>query len=359
MLRFQLLKTHLNARLGKISTAHGDIQTPVFMPVGTQATVKGMLPRDIRSTGAEIVLANTYHLMLRPSAEIVHKLGGLHKFSDWPHPILTDSGGFQVMSLSSLRKITEDGVTFSSHIDGSKHLLTPERATEIQYLLDSDISMVLDECTPYPISYENARLSMELTSRWAKRSREVFVKRPGYGQFGIVQGSEFKDLRITSADYLRSLDFEGYAIGGMGVEASQQLMFDMIGYCIDILPLDKPRYLMGVGKPSDIIGAVKMGIDMFDCVLPTRAGRHGKAYTKRGSINVRNAKFKEDCSPLEEDCICPTCSRYSIAYLRHLFMSKEMLGPILLTWHNIQYFQDLMKRVREYIDRGKDIDFTT
>ncbi len=356
-MKFILKNTYNSARLGEIITAHGKIQTPVFMPVGTIGTVKAMMPESIKATGAEIILGNTYHLMLKPGAELVEKLGGLHKFANWDRPILTDSGGFQVWSLSKLRKIIEEGVMFRSHIDGSKHMLTPESATDIQYKLGSDISMVLDECTDYPISHKYAEKSMELTSRWAKRSRDAFKNRDGYGQFGIVQGSVYEDLRKRSAQYLTSLNFEGYAIGGIAVQASQELMFTMIDNSCEYLPENKPRYLMGVGTPSDIIGAVKRGVDMFDCVLPTRAARHGKIYTKYGEVNIYNAKYTEDNTPLEDDCICPACISYTKAYLRHLMTSREILGSMLLTWHNLHYFQDLMKRIRGCITNKKEIYF--
>ncbi|WP_316353046.1 tRNA guanosine(34) transglycosylase Tgt [Candidatus Trichorickettsia mobilis] len=354
---FQLLNQHKKARLGLINTAHGEIRTPAFMPVGTRGTVKAMLPESVKSTGADIILGNTYHLMLRPGAERIAKLGGLHKFMNWPHPILTDSGGFQVMSLSNLRKISEEGVTFNSHIDGSKHLLTPERATEIQLLLDSTISMAFDECTPYPVSFDQAQLSMELTSRWAERSRNAFIAKSGYAQFGIVQGSIYQDLREKSASDLQQLDFEGYAIGGLAVGEGQDLMFEILNYAPDLLPANKPRYLMGVGKPADIIGAVKRGVDMFDCVIPTRSGRNGQAFTKGGTINIRNSIHAEDDTPLEHDCLCPTCQNYTRAYLHHLVKVNEILGAMLMTWHNLFYFQDLMSRIRSYIKAGKDFDF--
>lgn len=354
---FQLLKTHQKARLGIINTAHGQIRTPAFMPVGTRATVKAMLPESVKSTGADILLGNTYHLMLRPGAERVAKLGGLHKFMNWNGPILTDSGGFQVMSLSGLRKISEEGVMFNSHIDGSRHMLTPERSTEIQHLLGSTITMAFDECTPYPATYSEAESSMQLTTRWAKRSRDAFAEREGYGQFGIVQGSIYKDLRQQSATDLKALDFEGYAIGGLAVGEGQDLMFEVLDYAPDMLPTSKPLYLMGVGKPSDIIGAVSRGVDMFDCVIPTRSGRNGQAFTKYGTVNIRNSKYSEDKEPLENDCPCPACTNYSKAYLHHLVRVGEILGSMLMTWHNLTYFQLLMARIREYIDKGMDFDF--
>ncbi len=355
---FNLIKTHNKARLGTLSTAHGNIATPAFMPVGTRGTVKAMMPESVKATGADILLGNTYHLMLKPGAERVAALGGLHKFMNWSGPILTDSGGFQVMSLSNLRKISEEGVTFNSHIDGSKHLLTPERSTEIQYLLGSTITMAFDECTPYPATEQQAKSSMELTTRWAKRSRDAFVKRLGYGQFGIVQGGIYENLRQQSAADLIELDFEGYAIGGLAVGEGQELMFNVLNYAPDMLPTGKPRYLMGVGKPADIIGAVARGVDMFDCVIPTRSGRNGQAFTKQGTVNIRNSRYADDGEPLEHDCPCPACTNYSKAYLHHLVRVGEILGSMLMTWHNLTYFQLLMSRIRSYIKEGKDFDFT-
>ncbi len=354
---FDLQSQHKKARTGVITTVHGSIHTPAFMPVGTKATVKAMLPEVVESTGADIILGNTYHLMLQPGAERIAKLGGLRKFMNWSKPVLTDSGGFQVMSLSKLRKITEEGVVFSSHIDGSKHMLTPERATEIQYLLDSTITMAFDECTPYPATFEQAKSSMELTSRWGERSRKAFVQREGYGQFGIIQGSIYQELRDESAQNLVELDFEGYAIGGLAVGEGQEIMLKVLDYAPDLLPKYKPRYLMGVGKPADIIGAVARGIDMFDCVIPTRSGRNGQAFTKYGIVNIRNSKYKDDQEPLEYNCSCPACKNYNKAYLHHLVKSKEILGAILMTWHNLVYFQELMSRIRQYIQQGKDFDF--
>ncbi len=356
--KFNLLKTHHKARLGEIDTAHGKIRTPAFMPVGTRGTVKAMLPESVKETGADIILGNTYHLMLKPGAERVAKLGGLRKMMNWHGPILTDSGGFQVMSLSNLRKITEEGVTFNSHIDGSRHLLSPERSIEIQYFLDSTITMAFDECTPYPATHIQAKTSLELTSRWAERSRQSFVPRQGYGQFGIVQGSTFQDLRELSAKQLIKLDFEGYAIGGLAVGEGQSAMFEVLEYTPDLLPNHKPRYLMGVGKPGDIIGAVERGIDMFDCVIPTRSGRNGQAFTKQGTINIRNGKYADDNEPLEQDCPCEACRYYSKAYLHHLVKVGEILGSMLMTWHNLAYFQGLMSKIRTYITEGKDFDFS-
>lgn len=344
MIGFELSKT-VN-RIGAITTAHGDIHTPAFMPVGTAATVKAMLPESVASTGAEILLGNTYHLMLRPGAERIAKLGGLHQFMNWNKPILTDSGGFQVMSLAGLRKITEKGVTFQSHIDGSSHELTPERSMEIQHLLGSDITMIFDECTPYPATEDEAKRSMELSLRWAERSKKAYQPRPGYGLFGIVQGGMYPHLREQSTKALIEIGFDGYAIGGLAVGEGQEKMFEMLDSTVPLLPKDKPRYLMGVGKPSDIIGAVARGVDMFDCVLPTRSGRNGQAFTRAGAINIRNAQFAEDTSPLDNECACPACRDYTKAYLHHLVKSGEILGAMLMTWHNLQYYQDLVRGLR-------------
>lgn len=338
-----------HARAGTLHTAHGDVPTPVFMPVGTAGTVKGMTADAVRATGANIVLGNTYHLMLRPGAERVAKLGGLHTMMDWHGPILTDSGGFQVMSLSQLRKLDKDGVTFQSHINGQKFRLTPERSIEIQHLLDSDITMCFDECIQYPATHEEAARAMRLSMQWAGRSRAAFTHRPGYGLFGIQQGGVYQDLRAESAEALTSIGFEGYAIGGLAVGEGQEEMFRTLDFCVDMLPATHPRYLMGVGTPSDLIGAVARGVDMFDCVIPTRSGRTGRAYTSRGVLNMRNARHAEDTGPLDPECDCPACTRHSRGYLHHLFKADEMLGPILLTWHNIRYYQTLMARLRAAI----------
>jgi len=354
---FDVLATDGAARRGRIHTAHGSVETPAFMPVGTAATVKAMMPESVRATGAEIILGNTYHLMIRPTAQRIHDLGGLHRFMNWPGPILTDSGGFQIMSLADLRKLTEDGVTFRSHIDGSKHRLTPEDSMDIQRLLDATITMALDECTPYPIDKAGAHNSMQLSMRWAKRSRQAWVERPGYGVYGIAQGSVFADLREESIKALDPLDFHGIAIGGLAVGEGQQLMFDTLDLCEPFLPPQKPRYLMGVGKPLDLIGGVKRGIDQFDCVLPTRSGRTGQAFTWRGPINMRNARHQDDPRPIDETCSCPACRNYSRAYIRHLQRADEMLGAMLLTWHNIQHYQDLMARMRSAIEAGAFADF--
>ena len=340
------------ARAGVLHTAHGEVPTPVFMPVGTAGTVKAMTADAVRATGARMVLGNTYHLMLRPGAERIARLGGLHSFMDWHGPILTDSGGFQVMSLSGLRKMDADGVTFQSHVDGSRHRLTPERSVEIQHLLGADVTMCFDECTPFPATHEQAATSMRLSMRWAARSREAFVPRPGHGLFGIVQGSVFPDLRAESVAALTNIGFEGYAVGGLAVGEGQEAMFTTLECTTPLLPADKPRYLMGVGTPSDLIGAVRRGIDMFDCVMPTRSGRTGRAYTRGGVINIRNARHAEDNRPLDPACACPACRGHSRAYLHHLFKANEMLGPMLLTWHNIQYYQDLMAELRAGILAG-------
>ena len=342
-----------HARAGTLRTAHGEVPTPVFMPVGTAGTVKGMVPDNLRATGASIVLGNTYHLMLRPGAERVGKLGGLHTMMDWQGPILTDSGGFQVMSLSKLRKLDKDGVTFQSHINGQRFRLTPERSIEIQHLLDSDITMCFDECIQYPATHQEAARAMRLSMDWAARSRAAFRPREGYGLFGIQQGGVYADLRGESAEALKRIGFEGYAIGGLAVGEGQEEMFRVLDFAVPMLPETHPRYLMGVGTPSDLVGAVARGVDMFDCVIPTRSGRTGRAYTSQGVLNMRNARHAEDTSPLDPDCDCPACTRHSRGYLHHLFKADEMLGPILLTWHNIRYYQSLMARLRAAIVAGR------
>jgi queuine tRNA-ribosyltransferase len=341
------------ARAGVIRTTRGDIRTPAFMPVGTAGTVKAMMPESVAATGADVLLGNTYHLMLRPTAERIDRLGGLHHFMNWDKPILTDSGGFQVMSLAGLRKLTEKGVTFKSHIDGSRHELTPERSMEIQRLLGSDIVMCFDECTPYPVSEGDSRVSMELSMRWAARSKEAFGDRPGHALFGIQQGSVFEDQRAESAEALREIGFDGYAVGGLAVGEGQEAMFSVLDYAPDMLPEDKPRYLMGVGKPDDIIGAVARGIDMMDCVLPSRSGRTGQVFTRRGVVNIKNARHQDDPRPLDEDCTCPACRNYSRAYLHHVFKSNEMIAGMLLTWHNLHYYQELMSGIRAAITEGR------
>ena len=354
---FEVFATDGAARLGRLHTAHGPMDTPAFMPVGTAATVKAMMPESVAATGAQMILGNTYHLMLRPGAERVARLGGLHEFMNWQGPILTDSGGFQVMSLAKLRKMSEEGVAFQSHIDGSKHLLTPERSMQIQHMLDADVTMAFDECTPFPATPEQAAESMRLSMRWARRSRDAFVERPGYGLFGIVQGGVYQDLRAESAEALQKIGFDGYAVGGLAVGEGQELMFQTLDVTTPLLPTDKPRYLMGVGKPSDIIGAVLRGIDMFDCVMPTRSGRTAQAFTWRGTVNLRNARHQDDPRPLSESCSCPACRNYSRAYLHHLIRSEEILGPMLLTWHNIQFYQDVMRGLRAAIAEGRVAQF--
>jgi queuine tRNA-ribosyltransferase len=354
---FQLEAIDGAARAGRLQTAHGEVATPVFMAVGTAGTVKAMTADAVRATGTKIVLGNTYHLMLRPTAERVGRLGGLHKMMDWPGPILTDSGGFQVMSLAKLRKLDETGVTFQSHIDGSRHFLSPERSMEIQHLLDATITMVLDECTKFPATHDEAADSMRLSTRWAKRSRAAFVARAGYGQFGIVQGSVYQDLRRESAAALREMDFEGYAIGGLAVGEGQAMMYDMLDITAPLLPAQKPRYLMGVGTPDDLLGSVARGVDMFDCVMPTRAGRTARAFTAAGVLNLRNARFIDDAAPLDAECACVCCARHTRAYLHHLFRCEEMLGPMLLTAHNLTYYQTLMAGARAAILTGAYGDY--
>ena len=356
---FSLNATDGAARTGLISTPRGEIRTPAFMPVGTAGTVKAMLPEHVRATGADIVLGNTYHLMLRPTAERVAALGGLHRFMNWPGPVLTDSGGFQVMSLSKLRKLTEDGVAFQSHIDGSQHMLTPERSIEIQCLLGADIQMQLDECPAIPIAEDDARASMLLSARWAKRSKQAFEEKskPGQALFGIVQGANYEALRRESLDRLIEIGFPGYAVGGLAVGEGREEMFRVLEFTCPHMPAARPRYLMGVGKPADIVGAVARGIDMFDCVAPTRSGRHGQAWTKAGPINIKNARFAEDPEPLDPASDCPASRDYSKAYLHHLFRAGEYLGPMLLTWHNLQYYQDLMAGLRDAVAAGRLADF--
>jgi queuine tRNA-ribosyltransferase len=354
---FSINATDGAARRGIIKTAHGEVRTPAFMPVGTVATVKGMTPEAVCETGADILLGNTYHLMLRPGSDRVRKLGGLQKFMNWDRPILTDSGGFQVMSLNELRKLDENGVIFKSHIDGKRFELTPERSMEIQNDLNATITMAFDECTPFPATHEVAADSMRRSMRWAKRSRDAFEHRKGYGLFGIVQGSIYEDLRKESIDALTEIDFEGYAIGGLAVGEGQENMFQTLEFTTPHMPVDKPRYLMGVGKPDDLVGGVMRGVDMFDCVLPTRSGRNAQAFTRFGTVNMRNARHQEDNRPLDEQCGCPACRNYSRAYLHHLFKAKEILGAVLLTWHNLHYYQDLMAGMRAAISAGEIADF--
>ncbi|HHH89196.1 MAG TPA: tRNA guanosine(34) transglycosylase Tgt [Aliiroseovarius sp.] len=349
---FDLEATDGGARSGVIHTPRGDIRTPAFMPVGTAATVKAMLPESVAATGADILLGNTYHLMLRPTAERVARLGGLHRFMNWQRPILTDSGGFQVMSLAGLRKLTEEGVTFKSHIDGSRHVLTPERSMEIQRLLGSDIVMCFDECPALPADDAEVARAMRLSMRWAARSRAAFGDRPGHALFGIQQGGVSHELRAESAEKLVEIGFDGYAVGGLAVGEGQEAMFKVLDTAPGMLPVDKPRYLMGVGKPDDIVGAVARGIDMFDCVLPSRSGRTGQAFTRRGVVNIKNARHADDPRPLDEECSCPACTGYSRAYLHHVFRSREIISSMLLTWHNLQYYQDLMAGIRAAIRAG-------
>jgi len=346
---FTLTATDGAARTGVIDTPRGAIRTPAFMPVGTAATVKAMLPGSVAATGADILLGNTYHLMLRPTAERIAALGGLHRFMNWDNPILTDSGGFQVMSLAGLRKLTESGVTFKSHIDGSSHHLSPERSMEIQGLLGSDIVMCFDECPALPATEEEVARATRLSMRWAQRSRDAFGDRPGHALFGIMQGGVTPDLRAESAQALTAIGFDGYAVGGLAVGEGQEAMLGVLDYAPALLPADKPRYLMGVGKPDDIVGAVQRGIDMMDCVLPSRSGRTGQGWTPRGHVNLRNARHQNDPRPLDESCTCPCCTGYSRAYLHHVLRSQEIIASMLLTWHNLHYYQTLMQGLRDAI----------
>ncbi len=356
-LRFNLIKKCGNARRGSVETAHGVFQTPAFMAVGTAATVKALTMDQVAATGTQVILGNTYHLMMRPGGYLVEKMGGLHKFGGWHGPILTDSGGFQVMSLSNLVKMKEEGVEFTSHIDGGiKHFLRPEDSVHIQHQLDSNITMVLDECLHLPTTRERAEKNVDMVTRWAKRSKDAFVDRPGYGIFGIVQGADYKDLREKSARELTAIGFDGYAVGGLAVGEPQEVMFDMIAHTTPFLPEDKPRYLMGVGTPLDILGAVERGIDMFDCVMPTRAGRTAQAFTRHGTMNMRNAKFTDDEQPIDDKCGCPAC-KLSRAYIHHLVKCNEILGATLLTQHNLWFYQDLMRGIRESIENGTFQEF--
>jgi len=346
---FKLISQDKNARLGKLTTAHGIIDTPIFMPVGTAATVKAMHLKDVEEAGAQIILANTYHLMLRPGEKNIKEMGGVRKFMGWNKPLLTDSGGFQIMSLGKLRKIENNGVTFKSHLDGTNYFLSPKISTDIQNALDATISMQLDECIPFPASYEESERAMKLSLEWAYKSREAFEEREGYGQFGIVQGSTYSDLRELSTKQLVEIGFDGYAIGGLAVGEGQELMFKTLDFTTKNMPFDKPRYLMGVGKPDDLIGAVKRGVDMFDCVLPTRSGRTGQAFTSRGTVNIKNARHSLDKRPLDDNCNCHTCTNFSRAYLHHLFKAQEILGLMLLSLHNIHFYITLMKNIRNSI----------
>lgn len=355
--QFKLLATDGKARRGEVSMPRGTIRTPAFMPVGTVGTVKAMYLDQVRELGADIILGNTYHLMLRPGPERVARLGGLHELIRWPHPILTDSGGFQVMSLSGLRKLDEQGVTFKSHVDGALHHMSPERSIEIQGLLDSDIQMQLDECVALPASPKEIERAMEMSLRWAERCKVAFGDQPGKAMFGIVQGGDIPHLRVRSAQALSDLNLKGYAIGGLAVGEPQEVMLDMIDTTIPHMPFEKPRYLMGVGTPDDMLKSVARGIDMFDCVMPTRSGRHGLAFTRRGRINLRNARHAEDMRPLDEESSCPAARDYSRAYLHHLIRANESLGGMLLTWNNLSYYQDLMAGIRKAIEEGRFADF--
>ncbi|GES45405.1 queuine tRNA-ribosyltransferase [Rhizobium dioscoreae] len=355
--QFQLKKTDGGARLGEVSMPRGTIRTPAFMPVGTVGTVKAMYLDQVRESGADIILGNTYHLMLRPTAERVARLGGLHQLIRWPHPILTDSGGFQVMSLSGLRKLDEQGVTFKSHVDGSLHHMSPERSIEIQGLLDSDIQMQLDECVALPATPKEIERAMEMSLRWAERCKVAFGNQPGKAMFGIVQGGDVPELRVRSAQALSGMDLKGYAVGGLAVGEPQEVMLRMLEITLPELPAEKPRYLMGVGTPDDILKSVARGIDMFDCVMPTRSGRHGLAFTRRGKVNIRNARHAEDMRPLDEQSNCPASRDYSRAYLHHLVRANEALGGMLLSWHNLAYYQELMQGIRQSIAEGRFADF--
>ena len=356
-LKFEVLKKQGKSRRGRLHTRHGTVETPAFMPVGTCGTVKAMMPESVAETGAQILLGNTYHLMLRPGADLVEKMGGLHKFMNWDKPILTDSGGFQVMSLTGLRKLTEEGVTFSSHVDGKKFFLSPEESMKIQHKLDSNITMCLDECVKLPAPYETVKKSVEMSMRWAKRSREAFIDRDGYGIFGIQQGGDYEDLRGWSAEQLKNIGFDGYAIGGLAVGEGQETMFKVLDYAPGMLPEDKPRYLMGVGTPSNIIESVARGVDFFDCVMPARNARHAKLFTWQGSINLKNAKYTRDDGPIDLQCDCPVCRRYSRAYLHHLFKAEEMLAMRLSVMHNLYFYNTLTRRIRDSLDTGTFGDF--
>ena len=350
---FRVLATDGNARRGEISMPRGTVRTPTFMPVGTGGTVKAMYMDQVRQVGADIILGNTYHLMLRPGAERVARLGGLHEFARWPYPILTDSGGFQVMSLAALRKVREEGVTFRSHVDGQVHHMSPERSIEIQGLLDSDIQMQLDELVGLPAPEEEIERAMELSLRWAERCKKAFGDQPGKAMFGIVQGGDNVRLRLRSAEALAAMDLKGYAVGGLAVGEPQEVMLEILEATCPVLPAEKPRYLMGVGTPDDILKSVARGVDMFDCVMPTRAGRHGLAFTRRGKINLKNARHAEDPRPLDEESDCPATRDYSRAYLHHLVKSGESLGGMLLTWNNLWYYQKLMADIRAAIAAGR------
>lgn len=356
-LKFTIITTDGGARRGTVETAHGTFETPAFMAVGTSATVKALTMDAVAATGTQVILGNTYHLMMRPGGDLVEKMGGLHRFSGWHGPILTDSGGFQVMSLSNLVKMREDGVEFTSHIDGGiKHFMRPEDSVHIQHQLDSNITMALDECLHLPAPRDVVERNVDMVTRWARRSRDTFVNRPGYGIFGIVQGADFADLRKKSANALTKIGFDGYAIGGLAVGEPQDVMFDMIATTTPLLPDSHPRYLMGVGTPLDILGAVERGVDMFDCVMPTRAGRTAQAFTRHGTMNMKNARFRDDASPIDDACGCPAC-KLSRAYIHHLIRCNEILGATLLTQHNLWFYQDLMRDIRTSIEQGRFHEF--
>ncbi len=356
---YELIKkdARTKARRGVVHTPHGDIQTPVFMPVGTQATVKAMRPEQVKEMGANIILSNTYHLYLRPGHDIVKEAGGLHKFMNWDRSILTDSGGFQVFSLGKLRKITEEGVRFQSHIDGSRHMLTPEKAVEIQNALGSDIMMAFDECAPYPADRTYVKNSLERTTRWLKRCKDAHKDTEKQSLFGIMQGGMYKDLRKQSAEEIVALDLPGYAIGGLSVGEPKELMLDILDDCVDYLPEEKARYLMGVGTPDYLFEGVERGVDMFDCVLPTRIARHGLCMTSHGRVNIKNAKYERDFTPLDAECDCYTCRNYSKAYLRHLFKADEMLSAMLLSNHNIHFLLKMMERIRTAIEEDRFLEY--
>ncbi len=356
---YELIKTDkkTKARRGRVKTPHGIIETPVFMPVGTAATVKAMKPEEVKEMGAEIILSNTYHLYLRPGHEVVKAAGGLHRFMNWDKPILTDSGGFQVFSLGAMRKISEEGVEFRSHIDGSKHMLSPEKSMEIQNALGSDIMMAFDECTPYPADRDYVKNSLERTTRWLKRCRDYHKNTENQSLFGIMQGGMYKDLRKQSAEEITELDLPGYAIGGLSVGEPKDIMYDVMDECVDYLPKDKPRYLMGVGSPDCLFEGVERGIDMFDCVLPTRIARHGLAMTSKGRVNIKNAKYERDFTPLDSQCDCYTCRNYSKAYLSHLFKCDEILSSILMTTHNLHFLVKTMGKIRKSIEEDRFLEY--
>ena len=358
-IRYELIKTckQSGARLGRLHTPHGVIETPIFMPVGTQATVKSMTPEELKEIGSQIILSNTYHLYMRPGHDLVKEAGGLHKFMNWDRPILTDSGGFQVFSLGPLRKITEEGVHFRSHIDGSKHFISPEKAMEIQNALGSDIMMAFDECAPYPADREYVKNSLERTTRWLKRCKEAHKNTEKQALFGIIQGGMYKDLREQSAKEILELDLPGYAVGGLSVGEPKELMYEVLDYTVPLMPEDKPRYLMGVGSPDDLLEGVIRGIDMFDCVLPTRIARNGTAMTSVGKVVVRNAKYARDFGPLDPNCDCYCCKNYTRAYIRHLVKANEILASRLITTHNLHFLLNLMKQVREAIMEDRLLDF--